>query len=135
MDSAWGEARGDIGRGMRTISAGGNQQNVIADHQAHEGLIEQRTQDNNIRNDVKHQVDNMVTAYRSDIRNTQTKIKGEEDTVNQQYSSLKNNHKEEEINQNNKYNKEKASQEQLPGADSPDELLEKAKKYQNEGKS
>ncbi|ECL7455505.1 conjugal transfer protein TraG, partial [Salmonella enterica subsp. enterica] len=76
VDSAWGEARGDIGRGMRTISAGGNQQNVIADHQAHEGLIEQRTQDNNIRNDVKHQVDNMVTAYRSDIRNTQTKIKG-----------------------------------------------------------
>ncbi|EAM6226097.1 conjugal transfer mating pair stabilization protein TraG [Salmonella enterica] len=135
VDSAWGEARGDIGRGMGTISAGGNQQNVIADHQAHEGLIEQRTQDNNIRNDVKHQVDNMVTAYRSDISNTQTKIKGEEDTVNQQYSSLKNNHKEEEINQNNKYNKEKASQEQLPGADSPDELLEKAKKYQNEGKS
>ncbi|EBZ6268487.1 conjugal transfer mating pair stabilization protein TraG [Salmonella enterica subsp. enterica serovar Oranienburg] len=135
VDSAWGEARGDIGRGMGTISAGGNQQNVIADHQAHEGLIEQRTQDNNIRNDVKHQVDNMVTAYRSDISNTQTKIKGEGDTVNQQYSSLKNNHKEEEINQNNKYNKEKASQEQLPGADSPDELLEKAKKYQNEGKS
>lgn len=135
VDSAWGEARGDIGRGMGTISAGGNQQNVIADHQSHEGLIEQRTQDNNIRNDVKHQVDNMVTAYRSDISNTQTKIKGEEDTVNQQYSSLKNNHKEEEINQNNKYNKEKASQEQLPGADSPDELLEKAKKYQNEGKS
>ncbi|EBT4615895.1 conjugal transfer protein TraG [Salmonella enterica] len=134
VDSAWGEARGDIGRGMGTISAGGNQQNVIADHQAHEGLIEQRTQDNNIRNDVKHQVDNMVTAYRSDISNTQTKIKGEEDTVNQQYSSLKNNHKEEEINQNNKYNKEKASQEQLPGADSPDELLEKAKNYQNEGK-
>ncbi|EIP4015348.1 conjugal transfer mating pair stabilization protein TraG, partial [Salmonella enterica] len=83
VDSAWGEARGDIGRGMGTISAGGNQQNVIADHQAHEGLIEQRTQDNNIRNDVKHQVDNMVTAYRSDISNTQTKIKGEEDTVNQ----------------------------------------------------
>lgn len=135
VDSAWGEARGDIGRGMGTISAGGNQQNVIADHQTHEGLIEQRTKDNNIRNDVKHQVDNMVTAYRSDISNTQTKIKGEEDTVNQQYSSLKNNHKEEEINQNNKYNKEKASQEQLPGADSPDELLEKAKKYQNEGKS
>ncbi|HIB1630932.1 TPA: conjugal transfer mating-pair stabilization protein TraG [Salmonella enterica subsp. enterica serovar Muenchen] len=135
VDSAWGEVRGDIGRGMGTISAGGNQQNVIADHQAHEGLIEQRTQENNIRNDVKHQVDNMVTAYRSDISNTQTKIKGEEDTVNQQYSSLKNNHKEEEINQNNKYNKEKASQEQLPGADSPDELLEKAKKYQNEGKS
>ncbi|ELT1239152.1 conjugal transfer mating pair stabilization protein TraG [Salmonella enterica] len=134
VDSAWGEARGDIGRGMGTISAGGNQQNVIADHQAHEGLIEQRTQENNIRNDVKHQVDNMVTAYRSDISNTQTKIKDEEDTVNQQYSILKNNHKEE-INQNNKYNKEKASQEQLPGADSPNELLEKAKKYQNEGKS
>ncbi|EDQ5495982.1 conjugal transfer mating pair stabilization protein TraG, partial [Salmonella enterica] len=86
VDSAWGEARGDIGRGMGTISAGGNQQNVIADHQAHEGLIEQRTQENNIRNDVKHQVDNMVTAYRSDISNTQTKIKDEEDTVNQQYS-------------------------------------------------
>ncbi|EBA7134553.1 conjugal transfer protein TraG [Salmonella enterica] len=135
VDNAWGETRGDIGRGMGTISAGGNQQNVIADHKAHEGFIEQRTQDSNIRNDVKHQVDNMVTAYRSDISDTHTKIKGEEDTVNQQYSSLKNNHKEEEVNQNNKYNKEKASQEQLPGADSSDELLEKAKKYQNEGKS
>ncbi|HFW3660886.1 TPA: conjugal transfer mating-pair stabilization protein TraG, partial [Salmonella enterica subsp. enterica serovar Birkenhead] len=60
VDNAWGEARGDIGSGMGTVSGGGDKQDVIADHQAHQAIVEQRTQDSNISNDVKHQVDNMV---------------------------------------------------------------------------
>ncbi|ECH7506172.1 conjugal transfer protein TraG, partial [Salmonella enterica] len=54
VDNAWGEARGDIGSGMSTVSGGGDKQDVIADHQAHQAMVEQRTQDSNISNDVKH---------------------------------------------------------------------------------
>ncbi|EDO2095600.1 conjugal transfer mating pair stabilization protein TraG [Salmonella enterica] len=131
VDNAWGEARGDIGSGMGTVSGGGNKQDVIADHQAHQAIVEQRTQDSNISNDVKHQVDNMVTDYRSDISNTQESIHGEEKTVSQQYSGLQEEHKTEALSQNNKYNEEKAAQSKIPGADSPEELLKKAQEYQD----
>ncbi|HAF8819628.1 TPA: conjugal transfer mating pair stabilization protein TraG [Salmonella enterica] len=131
VENAWGEARGGIGSGMGTVSGGGNKQDVIADHQAHQAIVEQRTQDSNISNDVKHQVDNMVTDYRSDISNTQESIHGEEKTVSQQYSDLQKGHKTEALSQNNKYNEEKAAQARIPGADSPEELLKKAQEYQD----
>ncbi|PUF22406.1 conjugal transfer protein TraG, partial [Salmonella enterica subsp. enterica] len=131
VDNSWSNARGDISSGMSTVSGGGNKQDVIADHQAHQAMVEQQTQNSNISNDVKQQVDNMVTAYRSDISNTQGSIHGEEKTVSKQYSDLQKEHKTEALSQNNKYNEEKAAQERVPGADTPEELLKKAQEYQD----
>ncbi|EAQ7630888.1 conjugal transfer mating-pair stabilization protein TraG [Salmonella enterica] len=129
VDNSWSNARGDISSGMSTVSGGGNKQDVIADHQAHQAMVEQQTQNSNISNDVKQQVDNMVTAYRSDISNTQGSIHGEEKTVSKQYSDLQKEHKTEALSQNNKYNEERAAQERVPGADTPEELLKKAQEY------
>lgn len=134
VDNAWGEARGDIGSGMSTVSVGGDKQDVIADHQAHQAIVEQRTQGSHIRNDVKHQVDNMVTAYHSDINDTHGNIQGEEKTIGQQYSDLQKQYKTEALSQDNKYNKEKAAQARMPGADSPEELMKRAKEYQDKHK-
>lgn len=134
VDNAWGEARGDIGSGMSTVSGGGDKQDVVADHQAHQAMVEQRTRDSNISNDVKNQVDNMVTDYHSDINDTYGNIQGEEKTIDQQYSGLQKQYKTEALSQNNKYNKEKAAQERMPGADSPEELMKRAKEYQDKHK-
>ncbi|EPI2367922.1 conjugal transfer protein TraH [Escherichia coli] len=131
VDNTWRESRRDIGKGMESVPSGGGSQVIIADHQGHQAIIEQRTQDSNIRNDVKHQVDNMVTEYRGNIGDTQNSIRGEENIVKGQYSELQNHHKTEALTQNNKYNEEKLAQERIPGADSPKELLEKAKSYQH----
>ncbi|HAZ4144934.1 TPA: hypothetical protein J1G29_005000, partial [Escherichia coli] len=100
----------------------------------HQAIIEQRTQDSNIRNDVKHQVDNMVTEYKENIGDTQNSIRGEENIVRGQYSELQNHHKTEALSQNNKYNEEKSVQERMPGADSPQELMKRAKEYQDKYK-
>ncbi|BBQ97659.1 hypothetical protein WP3W18E07_P10770 (plasmid) [Escherichia coli] len=93
VDNAWRESRGDIGKGMESVPSGGGSQDIIADHQGHQAIIEQRTQDSNIRNDVKHQVDNMVTEYKGNIGDTQNSIRGEENIVRGQYSELQNHHK------------------------------------------
>ena len=77
-------------------------------------LLIKRTQDSNIRNDVKHQVDNMVTEYKGNIGDTQNSIHGKENIVDRQYSELKNNHKQEEIQQNNRYNEENKRQKLMP---------------------
>ncbi|HBT5256927.1 TPA: conjugal transfer mating pair stabilization protein TraG [Klebsiella pneumoniae] len=114
VDNAWRESRGDIGKGMESVPSGGGSQDIIADHQGHQAIIEQRTQDSNIRNDVKHQVDNMVTEYKGNIGDTQNSIHGEENIVDRQYSELKNNHKQEEIQQNNRYNEENKRQKLMP---------------------
>lgn len=134
VDNAWRESRGDIGKGMESVPSGGGSQDIIADHQEHQAIIEQRTQDSNIRNDVKHQVDNMVTEYKGNIGDTQNSIRGEENIVRGQYSELQNHHKTEALSQNNKYNEEKSVQERMPGADSPQELMKRAKEYQDKYK-
>ncbi|TJJ33041.1 conjugal transfer mating-pair stabilization protein TraG [Escherichia coli] len=131
VDSAWRESRGDIGKGMESVPSGGGSQDIIADHQGHQGIIEQRTQDSNIRNDVKQQVDNMVMDYRSEIDTVSKNIRNNEGSIEQQYNDLHNFHKTEEMSQERKYNEEKAAQERMPGADTPDELLKKAKEYQD----
>lgn len=74
---------------MEGVPSGGGNQDIIADHQGHQAIIDQRTQDSNIRNDVKHQVDNMVTEYKGNIGDTQNSIHGEENIVDRQYSELK----------------------------------------------
>ncbi|HIB1616873.1 TPA: conjugal transfer mating-pair stabilization protein TraG [Salmonella enterica subsp. enterica serovar Muenchen] len=114
VDNAWRESRGDIGKGMESVSSGGGSQDIIADHQGHQAIIDQRTQDSNIRNDVKHQVDNMVTEYKGNIGDTQNSIHGEENIVRGQYSELQNHHKTEALSQNNKYNEERESQKIIP---------------------
>ncbi|HHG4269477.1 TPA: conjugal transfer mating-pair stabilization protein TraG [Escherichia coli] len=134
VDSAWRESRGDIGKGMESVPSGGGSQDIIADHQGHQTIIEQRTQDSNIRNDVKQQVDNMVTEYRGNIGDTQSSIRSEENIVRGQYSELQNHHKTEVLSQDNKYNEEKLAQERMPGADSPQELMKRAKEYQDKHK-
>ncbi|KDT08150.1 conjugal transfer mating-pair stabilization protein TraG [Escherichia coli] len=134
VDNAWRESRGDIGKGMESVPSGGGSQDIIADHQGHQAIIEQRTQDSNIRNDVKHQVDNMVTEYKGNIGDTQNSVRGEENIVRGQYSELQNHHKTEALSQNNKYNEEKSTQERMPGADSPQELMKRAKEYQDKYK-
>ncbi|EPT7910930.1 conjugal transfer mating-pair stabilization protein TraG [Escherichia coli] len=134
VDNAWRESRGDIGKGMESVPSGGGSQDIIADHQGHQGIIEQITQDSNIRNDVKQQVDNMVTEYRGNIGDTQNSILGEENIVRGQYSELQNHHKTEVLSQDNKYNEEKSAQERMPGADSPQELMKRAKEYQDKHK-
>ncbi len=134
VDNAWRESRGDIGKGMESVPSGGGSQDIIADHQGHQAIIEQRTQDSNICNDVKHQVDNMVTEYKGNVGDTQNSIRGEENIVRGQYSELQNHHKTEALSQNNKYNEEKSAQERMPGADSPQELMKRAKEYQDKYK-
>ncbi|KYT16009.1 conjugal transfer protein TraG [Escherichia coli] len=114
VDNAWRESRGDIGKGMESVPSGGGSQDIIADHQGHQAIIEQRTQDSNISNEVKHQVDNMVTEYRGNIGDTQNSIRGEENIVRGQYSELQNHHKTEALSQNNKYNEERESQKIIP---------------------
>ncbi|EGO6968479.1 conjugal transfer mating pair stabilization protein TraG [Salmonella enterica] len=134
VDNAWSEGRSETGRGMGVVSGGGDRQDVIADHQAHQATLDQRTQDSNIRNDVKPQVDNMVTAYRSGISDTQENIQGEEKAIGQQYSDLQKQHKTEALSQDNKYNEETSAQKRMPGADSPEELMKRAKEYQDKHK-
>ncbi|ECG2029232.1 conjugal transfer mating pair stabilization protein TraG [Salmonella enterica subsp. diarizonae serovar 50:z52:z35] len=134
VDNAWSEGRSETGRGMGVVSGGGDRQDVIADHQAHQATLDQRTQDSHIRNDVKPQVDNMVTAYRSGISDTQENIQGEEKAIGQQYSDLQKQHKTEALSQDNKYNEETSAQKRMPGADSPEELMKRAKEYQDKHK-
>ncbi|HID3974777.1 TPA: conjugal transfer mating-pair stabilization protein TraG [Enterobacter cloacae] len=131
VDTAYSSGRSEIGALLEGEALGVNKEAVMAEHQLHQGIINQRTLDNNIHNDVKHQVEDMTSEYRSQINTTVSNVRDGEQGINQQYSELQNHHKKEELYQNRKYNEEKTTQERLPGADTPDELLNKAREHQD----
>ncbi|EDU9493291.1 conjugal transfer mating pair stabilization protein TraG [Salmonella enterica subsp. enterica] len=134
VDASYSSAKSELGQGMGSVSGGGGKEEVVADYRSHQASVDQRTQDSGIQDNVKGQVDNMLTDSRQNIDDTQGRIQGEESGINQQYSDLQNNHKTAQSSQENTYNKEKESQERIPGADSSEELLERAKKYQGRDK-
>ncbi len=66
VDNAWQESVAILVKEWRAyLRVGG--QDIIADHQGHQAIIGQRTQDSNIHV-LKHQVDNMVTEYKGNIK-------------------------------------------------------------------
>lgn len=134
VDNAYSDAKNGLGQSMDNVSAGGGRQEVLSDHAAHKASIESATSDAGIKGNVKGSVDGMMTETRNNITGTQSEIKGASASVDNQYSALERHHQSEEKNQDTKYNNEKASQNAIPGADSPEELLEKAKKLENNQK-
>lgn len=134
VDNAYSEAKNGLGQSMDNVSAGGGRQEVLSDHAAHKASIESATSDAGIKGNVKGSVDSMMTETRNNITGTQSEIKGASASVDNQYSALERHHQSEANNQGAKYINEKTSQNAIPGADSPEELLEKAKKLENNQK-
>jgi conjugal transfer mating pair stabilization protein TraG len=134
VENAYSDAKGGLGQSMDNVSAGGGRQDVLSDHAAHQDTIESATSGAGIKGNVKGSVDGMMAETRNNISGTQSEIKGASTPVDNQYSALERHHQSEANNQNIMYDKEKSSQNAIPGADSSEELLEKAKKLENNRK-
>ncbi len=115
VDASYSAAKGNVGHGMGAISGGGGNSDVSADHQSHQATIEQRTQDSGIQNNVKDQVDNMLTTSRENIADTKGGIRDEEGSINKQYSDLQKHHNSEQSSQMNTYNKERSLKNECRG--------------------
>ena len=131
LDNAYSDAKDGLGQNMSTVSSGGGSQDVLSDYASHKGAIENATTDAGIKGDVKGSVNGMLNETRGNIAGIQGEIEGASKTVDTQYSELKNDHRSQAQSQNTVFNREKASQNAIPGADSSEELLEKAKKLEN----
>ncbi|WP_336709183.1 MULTISPECIES: conjugal transfer mating-pair stabilization protein TraG [unclassified Cedecea] len=130
VDTAYSSGRSEIGTSMQGISSGGNKEAVMADHQSHRDAIEERTMSSGITDNVKDKVDNMVSVNNQSIGGTHVQITGKSQNIENEYNTLKNHHKKEDMTQDNKYTAEVSAQKSLPGADSPEELMKKAEEYQ-----
>ena len=128
LDNAYSDAKDGLGQNMSTVSSGGGSQDVLSDYASHKGAIENATTDAGIKGDVKGSVNGMLNETRGNIAGIQGEIEGASKTVDTQYSELKNDHRSQAQSQNTVFNREKASQNAIPGADSSEELLEKAKR-------
>ncbi|ECI2695839.1 conjugal transfer mating pair stabilization protein TraG [Salmonella enterica subsp. enterica] len=87
VDASYSSAKSELGQGMGSVSGGGGKEEVVADYRSHQASVDQRTQDSGIQDNVKGQVDNMLTDSRQNIDGTQGRIQGEESSINQQYFS------------------------------------------------
>ncbi|QPR26587.1 conjugal transfer mating pair stabilization protein TraG (plasmid) [Edwardsiella hoshinae] len=132
VDGEYAHGRQQVGKGMGAVSAGGNQADVMADYQANSATIERQTQQaelpNNVRSKVEHMVDenqNRQHSAKNEINNQTGEVKGE-------YSHLGQEYKQQQDKYHVGYQSAKAKMDLMPGADTKEELLEKAKKLQDE---
>ncbi|WP_448868836.1 conjugal transfer mating-pair stabilization protein TraG [Enterobacter ludwigii] len=134
VDNAYSDAKSTLGQGMTNISAGGGRQDVMSDFATHKATVEKATSESGIKDNVKGNVDGMLDQTRNSISGKQSDIQNASTVINNQYSELESNHRSQDQKQDNMYNNEKSAQKSIPGADSPEELLAKARELENNQK-
>lgn len=132
VDAHYASARDAAGSGMGAVSGGGNADAVRADYAGHSKEIDRHASGAGIANNVGDKVDTMISFNQNAQAETRHKIEGQSNEISGQHDSLKENHSEMRATQNKKYIDEEDKQTGIPGASSKDELMQRAKKAQNQ---
>lgn len=131
VDTQYQASREGLGASMGSVSGGGGSGQVSADHQRHQGEVEARTAAVGIKSDVGAQVKGMVDSNHAQQQNTQSQISSQQQQISNQRDALQQDHASAKSQQNKTYNDEKNQQENIPGADSQDEMMARAKAMQD----
>ncbi|WP_424705211.1 conjugal transfer mating-pair stabilization protein TraG [Klebsiella pneumoniae] len=132
VDAAYQQGRESIGQNMAGVSGGGDNGSVMADYGQNSGRINAMTQDAGIKDNVGQKVDGMIAENKQQHKETRENIQQQGVEVKKENAELENDHKTKGNDFKNTYNNKKESQTKLPGADTTKELLDKARKLENE---
>ena len=132
VDAAYQQGRESIGQNMAGVSDGGDNGSVMADYGQNSGRIDAMTQEAGIKGDVGQKVDGMIAENKQQHQETRENIQQQGVEVKKENAELENDHKTKGNDFKNTYNNKKESQTKLPGADTTKELLDKARKLENE---
>ncbi|WP_327027700.1 conjugal transfer mating-pair stabilization protein TraG [Klebsiella pneumoniae] len=132
VDAAYQQGRESIGQNMAGVSGGGDNGSVMADYGQNSGRIDAMTQDAGIKDNVGQKVDGMFAENKQQHKETRENIQQQGVEVKKENAELENDHKTKGNDFKNTYNNKKESQTKLPGADTTKELLDKARKLENE---
>ncbi|HDZ1576774.1 TPA: conjugal transfer mating pair stabilization protein TraG [Klebsiella pneumoniae] len=132
VDAAYQQGRESIGQNMTGVSGGGDNGSVMADYGQNSGRIDSMTQDAGIKDNVGQKVDGMIAENKQQHQETRENIQQQGVEVKKDNAELENDHKTKGNDFKNTYNNKKESQTKLPGADTTKELLDKARKLENE---
>ena len=132
VDAAYQQGRESIGQNMAGVSGGGDNGSVMADYGQNSGRIDAMTQDAGIIDNVGQKVDGMIAENKQQHQETRENIQQQGVEVKKENAELENDHKTKGNDFKNTYNNKKESQTKLPGADTTKELLDKARKLENE---
>ncbi|EPY9772124.1 conjugal transfer mating-pair stabilization protein TraG [Klebsiella variicola] len=132
VDAAYQQGRESIGQNMTGVSGGGDNDSVMADYGQNSGRIDSMTQDAGIKDNVGQKVDGMIAENKQQHQETRENIQQQGVEVKKENAELENDHKTKGNDFKNTYNNKKESQTKLPGADTTKELLDKARKLENE---
>lgn len=132
VDAAYQQGRESIGQNMTGVSGGGDNGSVMADYGQNSGRIDAMTQEAGIKDNVGQKVDGMIAENKQQHQETREKIQQQGVEVKKENAELENDHKTKGNDFKNTYNNKKESQTKLPGADTTKELLDKARKLENE---
>ncbi|MFU2174291.1 conjugal transfer mating-pair stabilization protein TraG [Klebsiella grimontii] len=132
VDGAYQQGRESIGQNMTGVSGGGDNGSVMADYGQNSGRIDTMTQEAGIKGDVGQKVDGMIAENKQQHQETRENIQQQGVEVKKENAELENDHKTKGNDFKNTYNNKKESQTKLPGADTTKELLDKARKLENE---
>lgn len=132
VDGAYQQGRESIGQNMTGVSGGGDNGSVMADYGQNSGRIDTMTQEAGIKGDVGQKVDGMIAENKQQHQETRENIQQQGVEVKKENAELENDHKTKGNDFKNTYNNKKESQTKLLGADTTKELLDKARKLENE---
>lgn len=131
VDTQYKASGESLGASMGPVSGGGGSGQVSADHQRHQGEVEAQTAAAGIKGDVGDQVKGMIDSNRASQQQTQGQISDQQQRVDEQRQTLQQDHSSAKVKQDKAYQDEKKQQESIPGADSQDDMMARAKAIQD----
>ncbi|WP_199635030.1 hypothetical protein JEM67_00145 (plasmid) [Serratia sp. PAMC26656] len=131
VDAQYQSNSGTLGVGMGSVGGAGSGHDIQADYNKHQSVVENRTSQAGIRNDVGAQVNGMVDNNHAALQKVQSDIHRQQQNVEGQRNELQQHHSSERTAQNKKYNLEKEKKESITGASSKDEMMAQAKAMQD----
>jgi len=126
VDGAYQQGREQIGQSMQGVSSGGDRGSVMADYGVNAGRVDGMTHDARIKDDVAQNVDSMVNQNKQNIQESKGDVYQQGSDVKKENAVLANEHQMKENTFDSNLKGKKENQGNLPGADSTQELLDKA---------
>ncbi|HBH6890258.1 conjugal transfer mating-pair stabilization protein TraG [Serratia bockelmannii] len=125
VDSQYQASSENIGTGMGSVASPASHQDVNSDFESHQAIIDNKTSESGIKNDVGDKVSDIMGNTRSVQQSTQDDINYQRHSIDEGRSELMANHSNQMESQQETFNKEQESQKIL--RESEDKSISRAK--------
>lgn len=135
VDADYSRNSGELGKSMAGVGTGGAEGGVRGDYAGHQNVIDGKTEQANIRSDVKDTVNQHVESSRSGVAEVEKSVVASEKDISKNQDKLQAGHASAQEKRHQNSEQANHDMHALPGGASQEEMTKRASELQNKVKN